>query len=72
MSFDYRSIVCLVELTIPITHALSFTDVNKHPSDLAKEQQEAAIYTTSSAVTQHVLDGQMEATSIHQQTGLLF
>lgn len=70
MSFDHRRIICLVELTIPIICALS--DANKQPSYLANKQRGAGTYTISSAITQHVLDGQMEGMSILQQTGLSF
>lgn len=70
MSFDHRSIICLVELITPIVCALS--DANKQASYLANKQQAAAMYIISSVITQHVLDGQMEGMSIHQQTGMSF
>jgi len=72
MSLDHRSTIHLVELTVPIIHALSLTDANKQSSDLANKWQGVTIYTARSAITHHVLDGEMEGISIHQQTGLLF
>lgn len=57
-------------MIIPIAHALS--DANKQPSYLANKQQAAAMCIISGVITQHVLDGQMEGMSIHQQTGLSF